>query len=340
MKTIRIVPWITVLLLAMKPAAASGLQEIHRPSISPTSAEQWKSQYILDAGDKLNVLILGYPELNGTQEVLPDGTISLPFVGSVEASGYTLESLSRELESRLSEWLNYPQVTLSISEQRSVAVNLMGEIVRPGPIQISDNSLSLSAAISQAGGVKHSANISEVRVTRLLANGRRSSVTVDLWDAIWSEEFTDASATSILTNQDVKLRDGDEIFIPRISGADSLDPRVVSSSTIAPDSIDVRVIGEVRTPGVTSVTPNSTLSSAIANAGGPTEDAALNRVQFIRLNELGEIVSEELDLSNLIDEKQVQSGDVLIVPKRNSSIILDNVTRVLNPFRLILGIFD
>lgn len=340
MKTIRIVPWMTLLFLALRPAIASELQQAPLPSISPTSVEQWKSQYILDAGDKINILVLGYPEFDGTQEVLPDGTISLPFIGSVTASGYTLESLSRELESRLSEWLNYPQITLSISERRAVIVNLMGEVVRPGPIQILDNSLSLSSAISQAGGVKRSANISEVRVTRLLADGRKSSITVNLWDAVWSEELADVATTSVLTNQNVKLRDGDEIFIPRTSGSENLDPRIVSSSTIAPQSIEVRVIGEVRTPGVISVTPDSTLSNAIASAGGPTEDAALSRVQFIRLNEPGEITSEELDLGNLIDEKQVQPGDVLIVPKRNSSIILDNVTRILNPFRLILSIFN
>jgi polysaccharide biosynthesis/export protein len=87
------------------------------------------------------------------------------------------------------------------------------------------------------------------------------------------------------------------------------------------------------------VPPNSSISSAVAIAGGPTEDAQLSRVAFVRMSEVGEIQRETLDLRDLTDSYQVQEGDVVIVPKRGSASFIDLAGRVFSPLGVILNLF-
>jgi polysaccharide export outer membrane protein len=99
------------------------------------------------------------------------------------------------------------------------------------------------------------------------------------------------------------------------------------------------VVGEVTKPGEVSVPPNSSLSSAVAIAGGPTVDARLSRTNFIRLNPEGVVERQEVDLSDLTDSYQVQDGDVIMVPKRSSSSILDGANRLFSPLNFVLRLF-
>jgi polysaccharide biosynthesis/export protein len=95
----------------------------------------------------------------------------------------------------------------------------------------------------------------------------------------------------------------------------------------------------VTQPGEVQVPPNSSLSSAVAIAGGPTDDARLREVAFVRLSPAGEIQRQEIDLRNLTDDYQVQDGDVIIVPKRGSASLIDLAGRVFSPLGVLLDLF-
>ena len=101
----------------------------------------------------------------------------------------------------------------------------------------------------------------------------------------------------------------------------------------------MRVVGEVKKPGEIQAPSDSSLSSAVAIAGGPTVDARLRQFAFIRMNEQGKVVRQTVDLQNLTDTYQVQEGDVIIIPKKTSSSIIDGVGRVLSPFTGLLRLF-
>jgi polysaccharide export outer membrane protein len=118
-----------------------------------------------------------------------------------------------------------------------------------------------------------------------------------------------------------------------------LDQRLMARSSLAPPTVRVRVVGEVRRPGEIQLPPDGTLSSAIATAGGPTRDGALQRVEFIRLNEAGEVERQQIDLANLTDDILVQDGDVLFVPQTNLSSFSYTTSQALSPFFGILNIF-
>jgi polysaccharide export outer membrane protein len=315
--------------------------ELPLPSASPVSTVQ--SDYVLGAGDHIVVNVFGYEEYTGDRTILPDGTITIPLAGSIQAAGQTTDQLAKTLTDRLQPFLVDPTITVSLTILRAVSVNVAGEVLRPGRVQLQSlsqagttpseegsESPTLSVALTKAGGITQYADIRQVVLQRSGANGRSQSTTINLWDAIGSPNAP----------PEVVLQDGDSIYIPRlVAGDTTLDRRLVAQSSFAPATVRVRVVGQVTQPGEVAVPPNSSISSAVAIAGGPTSDAQLSRVAFVRLNPEGQIERQILDLRDLTDSYQIQDGDVVIVPKRGSSSLIDTAGRILSPLGLFFGIF-
>ncbi|MEM9164808.1 MAG: polysaccharide biosynthesis/export family protein, partial [Cyanobacteria bacterium P01_F01_bin.4] len=312
-------------------------------SIEPITvpADYAASSYLLGPGDQVEVSVYGYEEYTGPLSVLPDGTITLPLVGKVPAAGRTIDQLARELTVVLDDILVNPYVSVTLNSLRPVVVNVSGEVYRPGPVQLqgavrtnvtgassSDGPPSVSSALVQAGGVTQTADIRDVVVVRALPNGETVRTKVNLWDALWSESLP----------EDMLLRDGDLVFVPELAEGDIINRRLLASSSLSPDTVRVRVVGEVTRPGEVPVPPNSSLSSAVAIAGGPTEDAKLSEVAFIRMNDAGEVEQEVVDLRDLVDTYQVQDGDVVVVPKTTTGSVLDFAQRLLGPLGFVLRI--
>ena len=299
------------------------------------------SSYILGAGDVLDIKVFDYQEYSGTQVVLPDGTISLPLIGKIVAGDQTSEELAQTLTQKLQRLLVNPVVSISLTKLRPVRVNVAGEVYRPGPIQMqslspanASNSTNqvlfptVSEAISLAGGITQEADIRGVILKRYSPNRESEPITINLWEALLSEN----------TPGDLVLLDGDSLYIPKAdSTSTQLDRRVLARATFAPETVRVRVAGEVRNPGEILVRPDSTLSSVIAIAG-PTEKSQLSRVVFVRMQETGRVDRQVLNLRELADSEQVQDGDILFVPKNTARDILDIAGQVLSPLGSLLNL--
>jgi polysaccharide export outer membrane protein len=298
------------------------------------------SDYILGPGDEVSITVFGYEEYSLNRVIEPNGTIVLPVIGSVEIGGKTSAMAAQDLANQLNYYLVNPVVTVTTTALRPVFVTVSGEVQRPGPIQLEGPNTrnnddlpglpTLSTALVEAGGVTSHADIRDVRLKRTLPNGEEDVITINLWDNLWSEAVA----------ENPLLQDGDTIYVPRLVAGNEIDPRLVARSSLAPETVRVRVVGEVTRPGEVAVPPNSSLSSAVAIAGGPTDDAQLGRALFVRLSAEGTIERQEVNLENLTDTYQVQDGDVVIVPKRNTSSILDFAARLLNPLGSLFDIFD
>lgn len=301
-----------------------------------TDATFDEQSYVLGVGDQIQFSVYGYEEYNGQKTILPDGTITLSLIGPVQAAGLTTEQLTQVLTTRLNTVLINPVVTLELGQLRPVTVTVSGEVRRPGPLQFTNADVgggpsslkTLNEALIAAGGVTQDADIRQVTLTRSVPNGGTDSIVVDLWAAIAAPDAPSA----------IILQEGDSIYVPRLSADAQIDRRLLARSSYAPETIRVRVVGEVTNPGEISVPPDSTISSAVAIAGGPTEDARLSRVAYIRLNEEGRIERETIDLRNLTDSYQVQDGDVIMVPKKTESSVLDVAGRIFSPLGAILNI--
>lgn len=294
------------------------------------NADTAAQSYVLGAGDTVEITVFDYEEFTGPKVILPDGNISLSLIGTVPVAGLTVEQLTQSLTNRLQPFLVNPAVTVVLTTLRPVTVNVAGEVQRPGPVQLSnaENSvkLTLSSALVAAGGVTQDADIRQVILRR--ANGNREPVVLNLWNAIASENAP----------VDPIMQDGDSIYVSRLLAEDTANRRLLARSSFSPETVRVRVVGEVTSPGEVQVPPDSSLSSAVAIAGGPTRDARLSQVAFIRMNDSGRIERQTIDLRNLSDNYQVQDGDVVIVPKTGTSSVLDFVGRVIGPFNFLLNL--
>lgn len=327
-------------------AQPTALPNVGLPPVSSVST----ANYVLGVGDQISLSVIGYPEFTGNLAILPDGTVTLPLVGQVQASGLTTAQFSSLLSAQLRTYLVDPVTSVGLSVRRPVVVTVAGEVHRPGPIQLGggsnlggdvlnvdsttsagpDTALgdrqalpTLSSAVLLAGGVTRDADIRQVMVRRPVAGGGEELLTLNLWEVV----------TSGVGTADLALRDGDSVFVPRLTG-NEIDRRAVASSSLAPSAVRVKVVGEVVSPGEVAVPPNSSISSAVAIAGGPTTDARLSNVSLVRQTDTGQIEEQKIDLSHLIDDYQVQEGDVIVVAKRGYLSVVDSVSRVLNPLNL------
>jgi polysaccharide biosynthesis/export protein len=301
---------------------------------------QTATGYLLGPGDQIQVTVYEETALTGNHIIAPDGQITMPMVGAIQAAGQTTDSLTQIIRTKLLETYRRPIVTVAIGQFRPLRIHVSGEVRRPGPFQIRNtaydsgrsttdsssnpNLPTLSAAIVAAGGVTRDGDISQVALKR---NGVVQRI--DLWQGLTSENAP----------RDLLLRDGDAIFIRKRDKDSVIDPRLVAKSTLAPATVRVRVVGEVRNPGEVSVTPSSSISSAIAIAGGPTDKARMEEVRLIRLGDNDQIIEQKMNLQQLQDQQQVLDGDVVIIPKSRNSKFLDLAGQVIPPLGILLNLF-
>ena len=329
----------------LPPFTEEELSPAPEPEFIRLSADKFSNDYILGPGDRIQVNVFGYEEFTDLFKIiLQDGNITLPLIGSYRAAGKTTEAIQKELTTLLEKnYLVDPLVTVNLVNLRPVIVNVAGEVERPGPIQIDSLTTGLGAgfeaersrrlptvslALITAGGVTRRADISQIELRRSIGGGKSVTTTINFWDALQSGALV----------QDLPLQDGDSIFVPPLVADTTLDPKLLARSTLAPETVRVRVAGEVKRPGEVEVTPESSLSSAVAIAGGPTIDADLEEVRFIRLNEEGIVVEQEIDLSTLTDNYQIQEGDVIYVPRSERAQRLDYAGRFSGPLNTLMNI--
>jgi polysaccharide export outer membrane protein len=116
------------------------------------TGEGSKYEYCLGVDDVLDIKIM-HPDQFFTQcQIISDGTISFPYLGSVLVKGMTLNQVQSVLEKRLSEgYMKYPVVAVSLRESKSRKFFVYGEVEKPGSFPLEYN-MTVLKAVSMAGG--------------------------------------------------------------------------------------------------------------------------------------------------------------------------------------------
>lgn len=328
------------------PAAPLQAQALPLPLLSdplppldlPPAAPLPAANYLLGVGDGLTIKVIGYGEFDSQQVILPDGTITLPLLGPIAATGKSLEELTQELTQALGVFLVNPVVTLNLTTQRPIRVTVGGEVLRPGPLQLSGTGgNSIAQVLVLAGGVGPQGDVRRITVRRTLPQGQEQLLVVNLWEGVQGEN-----------REPVPLvRDGDGIFVPRLPEDEGFDRTLLARSSLAPQSISVYFLGEVARTGEAKVPPQSSLSEALALVGGATPSGRLGRVTLIRRQEDGTIAERTLDLKGYRNSEQVQAGDIIIIAKKPLPRLLDgiqsiseSITAPFQLFQLIQEVFN
>ncbi|MCK4546891.1 MAG: polysaccharide biosynthesis/export family protein [Candidatus Eisenbacteria sp.] len=162
------------------------------------------AEYYLEVGDKIRVDFFFTPELSAELLVRPDGRITMPAVGEMMAARRTPRDLAAEIESRFSDILLDPAVTVIVKDMAAPKVYVIGMVERPGPVDFR-SSLSAMTAISAAGGAKLEGKLASVIVLRKLSTQRVSVARLDLSKLLAGAD----------PSQDMYLKPYDIVFVPK-----------------------------------------------------------------------------------------------------------------------------
>ena len=111
-------------------------------------------RYLLAPGDRLVTSVFKIEGYEAEVQVLSDGTINLPRLGTVSVWGLTLEEARQRITAGYSKFLRRPLVYLDLVEQRPVRVTVTGQVLRPGVFTLpvnSEGSIGISSDANKAG---------------------------------------------------------------------------------------------------------------------------------------------------------------------------------------------
>ena len=133
------------------------------------------SYYALNPGDELNIHVWNEEALQRSVFILPDGSISFPLVGRIEAGGRSADVLEKEITDKLSEYLSDPVVNVTVTSVSGNVVYIVGQVNQPGPI-VMHQSMSVIQALANAGGLTAYASENGIRLIRKAIKGGREEV--------------------------------------------------------------------------------------------------------------------------------------------------------------------
>ena len=320
----------------LQPMGASPPQSITAEPLPAALVNQ--NAYILGPGDQVQLTLLdpGVQNLNGTLEILNDGTASLAMLGSVALEGLTVDQATAWLQSLYNQYLLRPALNLRVVSPRPVQVSVVGEVENPGLYSLSSNSglPTLVAAVQKAGGLTLNADLTNVQLQRRLPGDMRQL------------RETDINLKTLLQlgdkSQNPFLFDGDTIIVGRAAALDR-EVMELAASNLSPQSITVNIVGEVVSPGQIQLEANTPLMKAILAAGGPeTWRAKQSNIELVRINRNGTATRQLFRLNysegvNPVSNPPLRNGDTVIVNRSNYAVVNDTLDAVLQPLSSLVN---
>lgn len=245
-------------LAALAPTAPAAAQTAAAPAAQPAASQPvpapaaanpatLRDGYVVGINDSLDIAMVGSEEFRGRVQVQQDGTIQLPYVGSIRAQDKTLLQLGKEIAAALTKGGYYvdPAIQVTVAQISSRYVTVLGEVASPGLIPV-DRAYRASEMIARVGGIKPGG----------------------------AETFylrRDGGAEIALTLEGIAR------------GGDASDPIVNPGDKIfVPEAPTFYIYGQVNAPGTYPIQNKMTLRMALARGGGLTSLGSDKRITVVR----------------------------------------------------------
>jgi len=278
------------------------------------------SDYLIGPEDVLQIKVFDVKDLDETVRVANDGTIVVPLLGRIDASGLTADGLRDRLEKELGKnLLQNPQVTVFVEQFHARPVSIVGAVEKPGIYQIT-GPRSLIEMLSLAGGlarrntaaagktiyVTRPSGFEDLKIVPGMRKVAPNKVAIDIKDLL----YTQASGLNI----PVKPHD-----------------------IIAVSKADIVYVagGGVRKPGgfVLEDRDSITVIQALAMAEGLAPEAARHHARIIRTMADGSHTDIPIDLEKVIKNKapdpDLAANDILYVPISRGKAALKKTTETI-----------
>lgn len=217
-------------------------------SVPALAAETTDKGYVLGANDTIQVQVYGQPDAGITTRIKPDGTIVMPLIGVIQASGATTVQLADTITKKFvaGNYFKGPVVNIEIGGYVSKTVNVAGKVTTPGVYPL-DKTYRALEMLLKAGWIKDAG-----------AN------------YVYLRRGSDFKEVQLDTEQLVR-------------GAPDKDPILEPGDTLfVPDADTFYIYGQVNKPGTYPVLRGMTLRQALALSGGVTAAGSERKVTLHR----------------------------------------------------------
>ena len=317
-----------------------------------------RPNYLLGQGDKILVKFFQANQFDTNVNVLPDGTINLPRIGSVYVEGLSIEELKEKLTQEFKTILKRPILYVDLINARPIKINITGQVQRPGIYSLDQSnnnkltntdggeSLNITSkgwptlldALQVAGGVKSDGNLKKIMLIRNDIYSEKNIIYI-------LDYFTPLKTGLNFINP--LIFNGDNIRVLKAEASDIKEKELISNSNLSPASISVNVIGEVASPGLKQIKSNSPLINGILSAGSFTNRSNKNYVKLIRLNSNGtvQITKHKFDSMDKVENDRypnLKDGDTILVGRNfytKATDSLNTLTKPINPIINSIGLF-
>ena len=309
-------------ILSFSPKVSIYLCHIIRIWLCCLPALAFSQSSVIRKGDILEITVYKHPDLSKSVMVQPDGTVDFPLISKIPVDGLSLDEFIEIIKSQATKYLGEtPIVSVRFTQTIQVYVTVLGQVMIPGEY-IAAKSSTVQGAITRAGGFTPRAQVDQVKLIRE-KDGKRETISVDM------HRFFLEGDPSLLP----VLEDGDIVVVPGLPGSN-----------------DVKVIGEVKSPGSYPVFLGANLLDVILMAGGPTKDASMKKIHLISLSQR-DAKGVQVDLDKIIRSQktgqipEVRPGDIVDIPAKKSIFtatvsFLKDVSAIALPIAMIIYYFS
>ena len=249
--------------------------------------------YIIDTGDYLSIEFFPAFEFSNLYPVNESGEILLPRLKETYVRGLTPLELQKILLEKYKSFLRSPEINVRLAIFRKFNVQIKGEINNPGfysfpafksssypgltnlpgltftnaekvklpnLTNINGESVKLSNLILRAGGITAKSDLSRVQIIRNIPIGQgggKKNAKIDFRQ----------SFNKLNIDNDIRLQDGDMVFIPELNQANHEQISKSIVSRLTPKFIEVQIYGMIKNPGKLKLPLESSLSDALDLTG-------------------------------------------------------------------------
>ena len=163
-------------------------------------------ELVLGVGDVVGINVWDQAALNTDATIRPDGTITMPLVGDIQAAGETPTALKAKIKVALANFLKMGagnEVTVAVRAWKSYRFTIEGEVGHPG-VYTNDQYLTVAEAIAMAGGLTRFGRRDDVRLLRKDGKGTIHTIPLDY----------DALASGKRPDMNIYVLPGDLIYVP------------------------------------------------------------------------------------------------------------------------------
>jgi polysaccharide export outer membrane protein len=224
-------------------AQAAGPETVGGVAASPASVKS----YVLGPEDVIEIGVLGRTDFTTRAKISQDGTVQLPYLGSVQAANRTAEQLREDVRGLLEKggYFAKPILSVNIVAYASRYVTVLGQVGTPGLVPV-DRPYHLSELLARVGGAKEDAADYVV-----LRSGKAPEQHLTIKALATGDEAGDPYVAP-----------GDKIYVPRAEL--------------------FYISGQIKIPGAYPMITDMTLRQAIARGGGLTDSGSERRIKITR----------------------------------------------------------